>query len=77
MVIPQINTDTTLNVRNNPTVNRLKAILENGPVRGIHSVVYVESYNSFMKFLRYAIYVLSKLQLRMVTQAESLIKRNR
>jgi len=47
LVIPQINTDTTLNVRNNPTVNRLKAILENGPVRGIHSVVYVESYNSF------------------------------
>lgn len=46
-VIPQINTDTSFNVRNNSTISRIKAILENGPILGIYTIIYIESYNSF------------------------------
>jgi hypothetical protein len=46
-ILPQLNIDTSLNKRNDPLVARIKMILEKGPVFGVFTLIYVDSYNSF------------------------------
>ncbi len=46
LVLPQLNTDASLNTRMSPLMAKIKTILETGPAVGIYSVVFVESYNA-------------------------------
>jgi hypothetical protein len=46
LVLPQLNTDSSLNTRMSSIMAKIKIILETGPSVGIYSVIFVESYNA-------------------------------
>lgn len=47
IILPQINVDSTLNVRTSPLMAKIKAVMDAGPIVGVFTMVYIESYNSF------------------------------
>lgn len=46
VVLPQLNTDTSLNARNSPLMSKIKSLIETGPNCGIYTFMFVDSYNS-------------------------------
>lgn len=46
LVLPQINTETSMNARSSTTAARIKSILETGPATGVFTLLYTESYNA-------------------------------
>jgi len=46
VVLPQLNTDTSLNARNSPLMYKIKSLIETGPYCGIYSFMFVDSYSS-------------------------------
>lgn len=46
IVLPQLNTETSLNSRNSPLMSKIKSLIETGPTCGIYSMMFVDSYNS-------------------------------
>jgi len=46
VVLPQLNTDTSLNARNSTLMSKIKSLIETGPNCGIYTFMFVDSYNS-------------------------------